>query len=107
MTIIDTPNGIANWRFASAVSLLSLEISTGRNYYGKVSVYKAIRRDYIDGLPERATVDNKILALMTLLENATDEFRAGPVATRALEVVRDNLVKRRKILTMPDGTFWP
>lgn len=87
MTTIDTPAGISNWRLMSAISQLSLELSTGTNFYGKVSVYKAIRRDYIEGLPERATFNNKCLALRTFLDNLDEVTLAGPVCTRAQEVL--------------------
>lgn len=87
MTTIDTPQGIANWRLMSAISQLSLELSTGTNFYGKVSVYKAIRRDYIDGLPERATFANRCLALRTFLDNLPQEVLDGPVCTRAAETL--------------------
>ena len=85
VTIIDTPQGISNWRLMSAISQLSLELTTGQNFYGKVSVYKAIRRDYIEGLPERATLQNKCLAMRTFLDNLPDDVKAGPVCTRAAE----------------------
>lgn len=96
MTIIDTPEGISNWRFMSAVSQLSLELSTGTNFYGsRGSVYGPIRRDYIPGLPERATKRNKLIALATLLEGQP----AGPVVDRARATLAEVLDAAGLVLT--------
>lgn len=84
MTIIDTPEGIATWRYLSAVSQLSLEISTGMNYYGKTSVLTALCNQGV--FPAmRATKKNKLIALATLVDNMGDDD--GPVVTRAREVI--------------------
>lgn len=75
MTTIDTPQAISHWYFMSAVSQLGLEIKTGLNYYGKTSVYKALRLRMFPDAPARATVVNKCVMLATLLEDQP----AGPV----------------------------
>jgi hypothetical protein len=88
--VLDQPAQIANWRLMSAVSQLALEVSTGENFYGsKGSVYHPIRRDYIDGLPARATMRNKCLALATFLNNLPD----GPVVRNARKSLEERLAK--------------
>lgn len=72
-TVLDQPAQISNWYFLSAVSQLTLELETGRNYYGKTSVYKGIRMRFIPGLPERATVRNKLVAMGCLLDAVEGE----------------------------------
>lgn len=89
--VLDQPAQISNWYFLSAISQLSLEIKTGRNFYGKVSVYKPLRERYMPGFPARATVQNKLLMLATLLEAAPDED--GPVFTSARATLADKLAE--------------
>lgn len=92
MTVsLDKPAQIGMWRVLSAISQLTSELSTGHNWYGKTSVYKGIRLNFIDGLPERATKQNKCLALATFLENLDDATKAGPVCTHAAQVLSDTL----------------
>lgn len=79
MTTIDTPRAISHWYFMSAVSQLGLELKTGLNYYGKTSVYKAIRLRMLPDAPPRATAVNKCVMLATLLH----EQPAGPVVDLA------------------------
>lgn len=74
-TTIDTPEGISNWYFLSAVSQLHLELKTGMNYYGKTSVLKALQLRGYTSVTGRATVRNKVLALAELLEGQP----SGPV----------------------------
>ena len=87
--VIDTPAGISNWYFLSAVSQLTLELQTGRNYYGKTSVYKGIRLNFIPGLPARATKRNKVLALGCLLNSSSDQ--TGPLFEKGREVLASTL----------------
>lgn len=88
-TVLDQPGQINAWYVLSAISQLSSEISTGQNWYGRTSVYAGIRRNLIDGLPPRATLQNKCLALATLIQNSPQP--EGPVTTRAREVFRKAL----------------
>lgn len=85
--VIDTPAGIAHVRLAAVVSALSLELQGLQRSRG--SIYHVIRRDYIDGLPARATLQNKCLAMATFLENLPD----GPVVQRARTVLAETLAK--------------
>ena len=84
--VLDTPAQISGWYYLSAVSQLSLEIRSGRNFYnnGKRSVYGALRGRIIpaDMLHPAATRANKVLALAMLCYDQP----AGPVidAARAL-----------------------
>lgn len=96
-TTIDTPEGIQRWYLLSAISQLGLELSTGRNFYGKTSVYKGIRLNLVDGLPERATLRNKCLAMVTLLQHAP----AGPVAARAQAALAKVLSENGWVITAP------
>lgn len=72
-TVLDNPPAISMWYVLSAVSQLTFELKTGRNYYGKTSVYTGIRRNMIADLPARATVPNKLIALNCILTNCPDE----------------------------------
>lgn len=100
-TSLDTPAKIGAWRVLSAVSQLALEIKTGQNYYGRTSVYKAIRLHFIDGLPERATLRNKCLALATFLTNLPEDIKAGPVCTSASQTLATALAENGWTITMP------
>lgn len=92
MTVsLETPEQISYWYFASAVSQLTYELKTGHNYYGKTSVYKGIRMNMIPGLPARATVRNKLLALATLLDAVGDGQADGPVFVSARQVLAAKL----------------
>jgi hypothetical protein len=82
-TVIDTPEGISAWYFLSAVSQLSLEIKTGRNYYGKTSVLKGIQARGWTSVTGRATKVNKMVALTELLH----EQPASPVVNLARETL--------------------
>lgn len=82
---------ISNWYFLSAVSQLTLELETGHNYYGKVSVYKGIRARFIPALPARATVQNKLIAMATLLEAVDGE--PGEVFEHARKVLAAKLAE--------------
>lgn len=75
MTVIDTPQGISHWFLLSAVSQLGLEIKTGRNFYGKRSVYSGLRQHGLlaPERPDRATKRNKMLALADILDAASDQ----------------------------------
>lgn len=84
--------GIDFWRFASAVSQLSFELDTGRNWYGKTSVYKGIRLNFIPGLPARATVRNKLVALGCMLDAVPADKRAdGGTFNKAEKVLAAKL----------------
>lgn len=97
-TVIDTPAGIANWYYLSAVSQLTLELRTGRNYYGRTSVLTAlVNRGWFE--PQRATKRNKLIALATLIDNAGDEA-TGPVFDRAIETVA-NVSKEMGVILVP------
>lgn len=48
--VIDTPEGIAHWRMASAISMLSLEVKTGLKH-SRGSVLKACEMNW--GCPKK------------------------------------------------------
>ena len=83
-TVIDTPEGIANWYYLSAVSQLGFELRTGRNYYGRVSVLKGIQARGWVSVTGRATKINKMLALAELIHG---QPATSPVINRAREAL--------------------
>lgn len=92
MTVIDTPAGINHFRLAATISALSLELKGMQMSRG--SVYHIIRRDYIEGLPERATLRNKCLAMRTFLDNVPEDFRNGPVCALAAETLTQVMAEK-------------
>jgi hypothetical protein len=100
MTVsLDKPEQIGAWRVLSAISQLTSEISTGHNWYGRTSVYVGVRMNFIDGLPPRATLQNKCLALYTFLSNLPQEILDGPVCTRAAKVLADKMAEKDWVLS--------
>lgn len=91
MTVLTQENGgIRAWFVLSAISQLSLEISTGRNYYGKRSVYSGLAQHGLlaEGAPTRATKRNKMLALANILTMCEDnDLSTGEVGLRAKQVL--------------------
>jgi hypothetical protein len=87
MTVLTQENGgISAWFVLSAISQLSLEIKTGRNFYGKRSVYSGLAQRGLlaPGSPTRATKRNKMLALANLLTMCEDNGLAtGEVGVSA------------------------
>jgi len=98
---LDTPAQISNWHFLSAVSQLTFELETGKNWYGKTSVYKGIRNLFIPGLPPRATVQNKLVAMGMMLEAA--EGDDGEVFDKARTVLAAKLEELGLELTRSTG----
>jgi hypothetical protein len=99
MTVIDTPQGIANFRLLAGISALSLELRGMTNSHG--SVYKVILKDYFDegALPARATLANKCIMMQSILENLTPEALAGPVCTLARTTLDEVLAENGWVLT--------
>jgi hypothetical protein len=92
MTVLTQENGgIRAWFVLSAISQLSLEISTGRNFYGKRSVYSGLAQHGLlaEGSPTRATKRNKMLALANILtmckDNGLDTGEVGKTAQATLD----------------------
>lgn len=85
-TLTRENGGIQAWYVLSAISQLSLEISTGRNFYGKRSVYSGLAQHGLLA-PERgktATKRNKMLALADILLAAKEQgFDTGEVGVTA------------------------
>lgn len=81
-TILDKPEQISAWYFASAISQLTLELKTGLNFYGhKGSVLKGIQQRGWTSVEGRATRKAKVLALSELLDTAARIGLDGPVVT--------------------------
>jgi hypothetical protein len=91
MTVLTRENGgIQAWFVLSAISQLSLEISTGRNFYGKRSVYGGLAQHGLlaEGRPARATKRNKMLALADILDMCDENGLAtGAVGRTARETL--------------------
>ena len=92
MTVIDTPQGISHFHLAATISALSLELKGMQHSRG--SVYHVIRRNYIDGLPERATLRNKCLAMRTFLDNVPADMANGPVCTMARSTLEQVMAEK-------------
>lgn len=99
MTVIDTPQGISNFRLLAAISALSLELRGMQ--HSRESVYHVILRTYFEpgALPARATLVNKCILMQSILENLTPEGLAGPVATLARKTLDEVLAENGWELT--------
>ena len=95
--ILDTPAQINGWQYLSAVSQLTSEIETGRNWYGKTSTLTALVRRGIFP-PQRATRTNKMLALAMLIHDVP----GGPVVDHARKALAKACAEDGVIITMTE-----
>lgn len=65
--VLDTPEQINHWVFASAISQLALEVKLGINTSSRGSVLKGIQARGWTSVTGRATRRNKLLTLAELL----------------------------------------